>query len=221
MSGATNRWRADTYHHGDLLTAALEIALEMLSSGNETPSIRSIARRAGVSVTALYHHYTGRAGLLAAAAQIGFERVVLLLPPHQTHASPADMFGEAVQRYVDFAVGNRLLWNLMFDRQLRQDHPELQSAAVSAFDQLRSWLASNFKLPDDSHREHRLLCLWSIMQGLASLRLARLFGRATAGFAGDVARGFAANLPIGPVSEINANAMLTSPTLDRILTPST
>ena len=221
MSAATNRWRADTYHHGDLLTAALEIALEMLSSGDETPSIRSVARRAGVSVTALYHHYAGRAGLLAAAAQVGFDRVVLLLPPHQTHASAADMFGEAVQRYVDFAVSNRLLWNLMFDRQLRHDHPELQSAAISAFDQLRNWLAANFKLPDDSRREHRLLCFWSIMQGLASLRLARLFGPTTEGLAGAVAREFAANLPVEPTLEKISRPMLTSPTFSIILTPST
>jgi AcrR family transcriptional regulator len=64
----------------------------MMRTERAFPSIRSVARHAGVSATALYHHYPDRSGLMAAVARVGFERVVPLLPQLGTGLSPADMF---------------------------------------------------------------------------------------------------------------------------------
>lgn len=64
------------YHHGDLRRALLEAAAaEIAEVGPSAISLRSIARRAGVSHAAPAHHFGDRAGLLAAVAADGFRRL--------------------------------------------------------------------------------------------------------------------------------------------------
>ena len=58
------------YHHGDLRRALVAAALELLERGEEL-SLRAVARRAGVSHTAPYHHFRDRRGLVAAVALEG------------------------------------------------------------------------------------------------------------------------------------------------------
>lgn len=65
------------YHHRDLRQALLSSALEMLPEvGPERLSLRALARRAGVSESAPYHHFADKDALLAeVAAQ--FARLLL------------------------------------------------------------------------------------------------------------------------------------------------
>lgn len=57
------------YHHRDLRAALLAAALEALPEvGAERLSLREIARRAGVSSAAPYHHFADKEALLAAVA---------------------------------------------------------------------------------------------------------------------------------------------------------
>lgn len=56
-----------TYHHGDLRNALLRAAAELAETdGPEAVTIRSAARRVGVTPTAAYRHFSGQKELLSA-----------------------------------------------------------------------------------------------------------------------------------------------------------
>ncbi|MEM1118047.1 MAG: helix-turn-helix domain-containing protein, partial [Bacteroidota bacterium] len=60
---------ADAYHHGDLRRTLLDEAAHVLDvQGVGALSLRDLARRAGVSATAPYHHFKGKADLVTALA---------------------------------------------------------------------------------------------------------------------------------------------------------
>jgi AcrR family transcriptional regulator len=62
-----------TYHHGDLRRALLDAAkLELSAVGKDELSLRGVARRAGVSHAAPYHHFPDKDALLAHLAKDGF-----------------------------------------------------------------------------------------------------------------------------------------------------
>src|SRR5271154_6600582 len=61
------------YHHGDLRRALIESALALVTEEQDwTFSLREVARRAGVSHNAPYHHFADKRELLAAVAVVGF-----------------------------------------------------------------------------------------------------------------------------------------------------
>ena len=60
------------YHHGDLRASLLQAAARWLDEqGAETLTLRELARAAGVSHAAPYHHFAGRDELLAGVAEAG------------------------------------------------------------------------------------------------------------------------------------------------------
>ena len=64
-----------TYHHGDLRTALIKAADEIIAeAGIEAFSLRAAAQRAGVSPAAPAHHFGSAKGLLTEVALLGFER---------------------------------------------------------------------------------------------------------------------------------------------------
>jgi AcrR family transcriptional regulator len=61
------------YHHGDLRRALLDASLALVAEGGiGALSLREVARKAGVSHNAPYHHFKDRGSLLAALAEEGF-----------------------------------------------------------------------------------------------------------------------------------------------------
>src|SRR5258707_9128128 len=65
------------YHHGDLRRALIEAALSLVAERRGADlSIREVARRAGVSYAAPYHHFADKSALLAAVAGGGVLRAV-------------------------------------------------------------------------------------------------------------------------------------------------
>src|SRR5262249_49574377 len=69
----TRAARRKPYHHGDLRRAIIEATLALVErEGVGRLSMREIARRAGVSHGAPYHHFPARAAILAAIAEEGF-----------------------------------------------------------------------------------------------------------------------------------------------------
>ncbi|HEY4263961.1 MAG TPA: helix-turn-helix domain-containing protein, partial [Micropepsaceae bacterium] len=64
------------YHHGDLAVSLREAARAILEEeGLAALSLRSVARRAGVSHAAPYRHYASREALLADIAVEGLGRL--------------------------------------------------------------------------------------------------------------------------------------------------
>ena len=73
---------AKPYHHGDLRRALVEAAERILENeGPSALSLRAVAREAGVSAAAPYHHFKDKNELLAAIAQEGFELLAQVRQP--------------------------------------------------------------------------------------------------------------------------------------------
>ena len=64
----------ESYHHGDLRTALLDAALDIIAdTGPRGLSIREVARRAGVSHAAPYRHFNDKDDLIVAVVERGFD----------------------------------------------------------------------------------------------------------------------------------------------------
>jgi AcrR family transcriptional regulator len=117
MKGVTAR-RASrtTYHHGDLRAGLLVAAREKLEDeGLEALSLREIARRAGVSQAAPYHHFASKPDLLAAVAAEGFDQLAAAMQARVARAkTPAMRLNASGVGYVAFAAANPALFRLMF-----------------------------------------------------------------------------------------------------------
>src|SRR5438045_6558281 len=107
---------AKAYHHGDLRTALLEAAAELLDEGGpEAVSLRECARRAGVSHAAPYRHFETKDALLFALADEGFgwlaESGAKAMHGIRNARERLDAYGAA---YVRFAIENPARFRLMF-----------------------------------------------------------------------------------------------------------
>ena len=70
---STSMRRKHHYHHGDLPAALLRAAGKLLEKeGLEALTLRTLARRTGVSHAAPYRHFRHREALLAALAAEGY-----------------------------------------------------------------------------------------------------------------------------------------------------
>lgn len=95
------------YHHGDLKNALIEAGIEILSKdGLGALSLRSVARKAGVSHAAPYAHFTDKQALVAAISTEGYrklyERVAQAAARYA--GDPLRQFVESSWAYVAFAL---------------------------------------------------------------------------------------------------------------------
>src|ERR1700754_291426 len=75
MANAPARKRPSrrTYHHGDLRRTLISTALALVEEQDVSIlTLREVARRAGVTHSAPYHHFPTKDALLAALAEDGF-----------------------------------------------------------------------------------------------------------------------------------------------------
>jgi AcrR family transcriptional regulator len=186
---ATRRTPSSTggYHHGALRQALLDAAeLLIREQGLEAFTLRECARRAGVSHAAPAHHFGDARGLLTACAAAGLERLADTIDGYVSLA-PADdataRLRAGGQAYIDFALANHALFQLMFRRdRLNPADATLRSAGKRMGDGLREAIAAlmaQHHLPAAEHGQ-RILLAWSLMHGYVTLVLERqaidLFG---------------------------------------------
>jgi len=163
------------YHHGDLRSALLEAAeAELCEQGIEAFSLRSVAKRAGVSHGAPAHHFSDANGLLTALAASGYDGLISMQTERQKNAKP-DAISQMVALglgYIDFAEQNPELFRLMFSSE-KPDRSDKQFADVSikAFNMLLSGaeLVSEQHPFSDQNALHYLMASWSVVHGLAEL----------------------------------------------------
>jgi AcrR family transcriptional regulator len=154
------------YHHGDLRAALLAAAEEELTEkGVEGFSLRSVAKRAGVSHAAPAHHFGDTVGLLTALATEGFTRFQDALDMREVGA--ADDRDRAVRAglgYLEFALARPALFRLIFS-SARPDFaaPDLLAAANRAYDHLVGLVATL------GGGETDVIALWATSHGIADL----------------------------------------------------
>jgi len=175
MTSTDSREKPPAYHHGNLRAALLKAAEEELAEKSiEGLSLRSIAKRAGVSHAAPAHHFGDVNGLLTALAAIGFRRFVDMQLARQAQADdePRARLAASSLGYVDFAMAHPALFRLIFSSGRPDfDNPELCDAASAAFDLLVRNI-SDVRGADpyqDAQVMNDLMGAWAIAHGLADL----------------------------------------------------
>ena len=152
------------YHHGNLRPTVLRAAIGTIEEvGPSAMSLREVARRAGVTHTAVTYHFVDKAGLLTAIAVEGFQKLAEALR-HTQEAS--DSFLEVGVAYVRFALNNRAHFEVMYRPELyRSNDTDLQRAKASAA----------LLLYGTEHADPKQLAAgvaaWSIVHGFVTLWL--------------------------------------------------
>ncbi|VXB33671.1 TetR family transcriptional regulator [Microbacterium sp. 8M] len=159
------------YHHGDLRAALLRAASESLEAG-EPYSMRSVARRAGVSPAAPYRHFADRDALDAAVAVEGFtqlrDELAAALAQVPSSASAEDAVSALGLAYVGFALRRPAVFRLMFGNPCDPADDE----RVRAADQLHVVLDRAIaRLFPEVPSAGLSVALWSLAHGLAFLHL--------------------------------------------------
>lgn len=156
----------------DLRTTVLRSAVDHIAThGPDSLSLREVARTAGVSHQAPYHHFTDRAGLFEAIAIDGFAllEAEMILALADDALDPATALLEA---YVCFALDHRGHFRVMFRPDLC---PDVDDSAVAragdrAFGVLVDFVRDS--LGDDASVDEiraRATAMWSVAHGLATL----------------------------------------------------
>jgi len=115
------------YHHGDLRRALMESADAILErDGPNALSLRAVAREAGVSPAAPYHHFKDKDELLLAIAREGFARLSAALVEAAGGECEVDCGAEAKMSdlgvaYVKFAQSHPALYRVMYDCARAED----------------------------------------------------------------------------------------------------
>jgi AcrR family transcriptional regulator len=182
------KW-SGSYHHGDLERALVDSGLAIIEhEGLEALSLRAVARRAKVSHTAPYHHFSGKSELLAAVAAAGFDQMVATIQKQAIFAPSGDPFDRlrAVGRgYVTFALGHPSVFRLMFRPELTSpgDHTRLLAAEARAFSALLEAIVSLQQAGMISGRDPRppSAFAWSGVHGLSMLHLDEVFAETPVG----------------------------------------
>ena len=156
---------AKPYHHGDLaptLRAAARAILE--EEGLEKLSLRSVAKRAGVSHAAPYRHYASREALLADVATDGLRELrAEIIQAATVRGDRPERVVHIGRAYMRFAVRHSGLLRLMFGSELpnRGEFPGLSEATVAIGEEMGRVL-------EDPAAG---LTVWAAVHGLAMLIL--------------------------------------------------
>ena len=168
-----HRWAMPTskaaYHHGDLRSACVNAAMELLEESGETAlSLRAVARRAGVSPAAPYRHYADREALVSAVAALGYRELAeRLAAAHPSPATSKQLTSVAVA-YVQFALERPALFRIMFGEPCDRDNDERTAATAAVALYLREIVGRVFPGAD---AEAMATATWALVHGLAFLHL--------------------------------------------------
>jgi AcrR family transcriptional regulator len=159
----------------------VESALTLIRrEGIERATMRAIARQAGVSHAAPYHHFSDLDDLLASVAAVGFRQLRASMAERagSIDTAPLNKLQEAGVAYVGFATSNPDLYRLMFSHR-RQDavpNSDLSEAASAAYAELGRMMAhasqstaSRSRIDPASTPGEAVQAAWALVHGLSML----------------------------------------------------
>ncbi len=156
------------YHHGNLRETLLDAADTLLSErGAAALTLREVAKSAGVSHAAPYHHFASLNELLAAVAERAFTTLADAMERAVHADDPAERLIAICDSYVAFARRQPAQFRLMFGPMLahKREHAGFQQAAERAFGVL---LRATTEY-DPGNGLVLALTGWSVAHGLANL----------------------------------------------------
>jgi AcrR family transcriptional regulator len=179
--------KAGTYHHGNLRAALLAEAKRTIeASGEAALSLRACARAVGVDIAASYRHFRNKGELLAAVAAGGFEELGAQMQQAMQdigrRADQAEAYFSACGRaYIDFGLGRKHLYQLMFSDRCTSEAIAIQRRASGGDDVSPPYshlcdaldLLVEAQLISAESRQGAEFVAWSAVHGLVSLLLAK------------------------------------------------
>jgi AcrR family transcriptional regulator len=165
--------RPGSYHHGDLRDALVRAGRTILEKdGLAALSLRRVARSAGVSTAAPYHHFPDKQALLNAIATQGFDALTSAMETRMAEETdPNARLDASGVGYVAFAVENPALFRLMFGAREQElsRNAALMKAGERAYAVLQAAAAATS--PDGAASPLVCLRLWALVHGIAKLLL--------------------------------------------------
>ncbi|MBV9997178.1 MAG: TetR/AcrR family transcriptional regulator [Caulobacteraceae bacterium] len=178
------------YHHGDLSRALVEAGRRILEAeGPEALSLRAVAREAGVSPAAPYHHFKDKRELLEAVAQQGWTALEVAIRESKAKGKePRKAIVEVGLAYVLFAQRNPKLYRLMYDlARSRTDMPQAKGGA-GAYHQVQCALIdAGEDLAEPFNLQLSTIACWAAGHGLAELAGFKQFDHIKAAMGGEEA----------------------------------
>ena len=122
----TEQISAAPYHHGHLVEALLQAAIELIEEkGVEALSVREVAKRVGVSPGAPFRHFNTKAALLTAVAEQAMSRLTASVMTQLAavgEASPPEALRAIGQGYLAWVLENPTHFMVISSRTLIDFH---------------------------------------------------------------------------------------------------
>ena len=161
------------YHHGDLRRALVDAARRILEAeGPSALSLRAVAREAGVSPAAPYHHFKDKAELLDAVAQEGWDILQVQMAEAKNSDHGLHQLTALGIAYVCFARDNPALYRVMYDATRdKESLPEgMQDDKDSAYCMVRDTMIEyGADASQELHLELATIAAWCGAHGLAEM----------------------------------------------------
>ncbi len=162
--------RPKTYHHGDLKSAMIHAALELVGEkGPRGFTLNEASRRAGVSVSAPYNHFKDKEALLIEIVLLGNRTLEAELRAAAAAAqTPAARLQAVYLAYIHFADQHPGLFAVMFQSGIdKSPYPEVHASAAAAFD-VAVEIATQIE-PAAASAMQLALAVWTMAHGFATL----------------------------------------------------
>ena len=178
------------YHHGDLRRALVEAGRRLLEAeGGADLSLRAVAREAGVSPAAPYHHFRDKSELLDALAFEGWDQLAEQMRAALAEAAPGrDRLVTLGVAYVRFSRMNPAIYRVMFNcSQSHESMPEKlrdEGAYRLVCDTL---VESGIDPRDEVGLELAAVAIWCAAHGVAEMVGFKEFGPLQARLGGEEA----------------------------------
>ena len=176
--------KPERYHHGDLKNALLDAARDLASEGSvDGFTLREVARRAGVSPAAPYHHFADKNDLVRQLAIRAFDTM------RQSLQTAADSTADSAQQleamgvaYLHFAFTHAAEFRFMFKRELcappgQPDPLEVAGRAAQAVLHIAVVTAQANKAIRTGDPQPIVLTIWSAIHGLSGILLETPLGK--------------------------------------------
>ncbi len=168
---------AGSYHHGNLAEALESAAMSLLETQSAaTLSLREVARQAGVSHNAPYHHFGDRQQLLKRVAELAMrDHLAAQESAVVPHTDPRERLLAMGLAYVGYAAAHPNAFAAIYDPDVCiPNHPTPTMAPLIARneDLLEELARACWPDADDLEIEARCAALWGLVHGLATLVVA-------------------------------------------------
>lgn len=159
------------YHVGNLRAQLLEEARAIVEEGGVAHlNLRTLAARAGIAAGSVYHHYSGKAELMAELAAAGFQELEHRLKDAQDSAQAGTKIRTLARAYFAYSKTDAAIFGLMFDPAVATQ-PVVEQARVRCFAVLQAAVALALPARKDATEIDKIAwAVWACGHGAASLR---------------------------------------------------